>query len=286
MRTNRRGFSSVIAILLTAFLVVLSAGVLFLFVAESRISRSLFDGFSAYAGAEGAMEYALLKVKNHREGFEDVMKRSSDDGKVFVSADRRAAELGYSLSAFSKSYSGTLAPGEMEMIPLFFDKGRILSTVDGAAFKDPREGSSNVEKTSDFVLTSPRGLAWNLMGSDSSGKTFGIVGTGGVIDVVGNGISATVTAGSMRSVDANDDTTDQSVGIDHFLRTYDDIYLAVTNPNTEAIEYRVDSSNGFAKPAVSVSAVGKAGKSISNLEFKENRSRHFDALRYSLFNAD
>lgn len=52
MKTNRRGFSTVIAILLTAFLVVLSAGVLFLFVAESRISRSLFDGFSAYAGAE------------------------------------------------------------------------------------------------------------------------------------------------------------------------------------------------------------------------------------------
>lgn len=104
--------------------------------------------------------------------------------------------------------------------------------------------------------------------------------------MVGNGATATVTTGSMRSVDSNDDTTDVGVGIGDFLGDYEDAYLAVTNPGSSAIEYRVDSSNGFSKPAMSVSAVGKVGGVISNLEFKENRSRHFDALRYSLFNAD
>lgn len=90
----------------------------------------------------------------------------------------------------------------------------------------------------------------------------------------------------MRSVDANDDTTDVTVNLADFLEDYEDAYLAVTNPGSSPIEYRVDSSNGFSKPVMSVSAVGKAGNAISNLEFKENRSRHFDALRYSLFNAD
>lgn len=232
------------------------------------------------------MEYALLKVKNHREGFEDAMKRSSTDGKVFAFADRRAAEMGYSLSAFSKSYSGVLQPGQMEIVPLFFDKGKTLSTVDSAAFKDPRAGTSNVERTFDFTVSSDSPFSWNVMGSDASGKTYGIVGTGGLAAIVGNGSAATVTAGNMRSVDANDDTTDVSVNLADFLEDYEDAYLAVTNPGATPIEYRVDSSNGFSKPVMSVAAVGKAGNAISNLEFKENRSRHFDALRYSLFNAD
>ncbi|MDQ1344010.1 MAG: hypothetical protein QG650_730, partial [Patescibacteria group bacterium] len=113
----------------------------------------------------------------------------------------------------------------------------------------------------------------------------GIVGTGGLSDTVGNGASATVTSGDMRTVDANDDTTDVSMEIDRFVQTYEDSYLAITNPNSEPLEYRIDSSNGFSRPVVSVAAVGKSGKSISHLEFKENRTRHFDALRYSLFNA-
>lgn len=174
----------------------------------------------------------------------------------------------------------------MEIVPLFFDKGKTVSTVDSAAFKDPRENTSNVERTFDFVISSDAPFSWNMIGSDSDGRTYGIVGTGGVAAVVGNGASATVQAGSMRSVDSNDDTTDVGVDIGEFLEDYEDAYLAITNPGSSPIEYRVDSSNGFSKPEMSVSAVGKAGNAISNLEFKENRSRHFDALKYSLFNAD
>lgn len=103
---------------------------------------------------------------------------------------------------------------------------------------------------------------------------------------MGNSATATVTAGSMRSIDANDDTNDVLSDIADFLSTYEDVYLAVTNPNSETISYRVDSSNGFSLPEVSISAAGKVGTSVSNLEFRENRSRHFDALRYSLFNAE
>lgn len=285
MRTDRRGFSSVLAILLTAFLVVLSSGVLFLFVAESRISRSLFDGFSAYAGAEASMEYALLKIKNHREGFEDALRRNSPEGRVFSSANRRGAEIGYSISAFSTAHSGTLAPGEMEIVPLFFDKGTVLrANSTGLPFKDPRADSSNVERTSDFVVSAASDFSWNLIGSDSEGNTFGIVGTGG-ISGVGNGVSATVSSGFMRSVSPEGETEDRDVPIGDFLSRYDDVYLAITNPASVPLEYRIVSSNGFSKPSISVSAVGKAGSSVTNLEFKENRSRHFDALRYSLFDA-
>lgn len=50
--TNRSGFSTILAMLLTAFLVVLSAGVLTLFLSENRINHFLFDGIATYMGAE------------------------------------------------------------------------------------------------------------------------------------------------------------------------------------------------------------------------------------------
>lgn len=286
LRRSRSGFSSVLAILLTAFLVALSAGILFLFVAESRISRSLVDGFSAYAGAEGAMEYALLKVKNHREGFQDAMRRSSSDGMLFAAADRRGSQMGYVLDTFAKAYSGSVAPGEMDIVPLFFDRGRTLDTVDGLPFKDPRTGTTDVEETADFQLSGDLPFGWNLVGSDADGNTFGIVGTGSSSSSVGNSAAASVKNGTMRSVDANDDTVDATKGIASFLSDYAEIYLVVTNPGSTELAYRIESSNGFSKPVVTVSAVGKAGNAISNLQFKENRSRQFDALRYSLFSPD
>lgn len=49
---NRAGFSTIIAMLLTAFLIVLSAGILNLFLTENRINHFFFDGIATYMGAE------------------------------------------------------------------------------------------------------------------------------------------------------------------------------------------------------------------------------------------
>lgn len=49
---NNKGFSTIIAMLLTAFLIVLSAGILNLFLTENRINHFLFDGVATYMGAE------------------------------------------------------------------------------------------------------------------------------------------------------------------------------------------------------------------------------------------
>ena len=46
------GFSTILAMLLTGFLITLTAGVLFLFLSENRINQSLFTGTAAYHAAE------------------------------------------------------------------------------------------------------------------------------------------------------------------------------------------------------------------------------------------
>lgn len=81
---SQAGFSTILALLLTGFLLTLSAGVLFLFLSESRTNQALFNGIGAYYAADGASEYALLKIKNHREGFEDslVMTLTGATGNI------------------------------------------------------------------------------------------------------------------------------------------------------------------------------------------------------------
>ena len=49
---NRSGFSTIIAILMTAFLTILSAGILNLFVVENGMNHFLGDGIAAYMTAE------------------------------------------------------------------------------------------------------------------------------------------------------------------------------------------------------------------------------------------
>jgi hypothetical protein len=69
--SSRSGFSTLVALGITGFLLVLVTGMVTTFLTEMKITRSIYDGMVTYAGAEGAFEYAMLKIKNHREGFQD-----------------------------------------------------------------------------------------------------------------------------------------------------------------------------------------------------------------------
>ncbi len=282
---NSGGFATILAVLLMAFLVIIGSGILFLFMAEHRTNRSLFDGLSAFAAAEAGTEYALLKIRNHREGFQDALSFEAPEGRMETSAEiRRPSAWDYEIRSFATFHTGTLAPGEMEIFPLFFDKGHAFSTTAGRTFKNPNAGSSDVEETADFVLATDGEVSWNLVGSDDSGATSGLSGTGSAGRTVGNSPGAAVSEG-VRRYDLSGETVFETQTLGDFLSAYRDSYLVVTNPGTSDVKYSLQSSNGFAMPEIAVSAAGKSGKSVARLEFSENRSRHFDALRYSLFDA-
>jgi hypothetical protein len=55
-----------------------------------KLSRTSYDEVLAYANAEGMFEYAMLKVRNHREGFADSVENSELDGKILVPTTERA----------------------------------------------------------------------------------------------------------------------------------------------------------------------------------------------------
>ncbi len=54
-----------------------------------KLSRLEYDNIFTYSQAEGAFEYAMLKVKNHQDGFQDSMNSSDPDGKIFTGSTAR-----------------------------------------------------------------------------------------------------------------------------------------------------------------------------------------------------
>lgn len=73
----------------TGILLILVVGLASLYINEMKLSRLQYDNIFTYAQAEGAFEYAMLKVKNHQDGFQDSMSGSDVDGKMFTGSTTR-----------------------------------------------------------------------------------------------------------------------------------------------------------------------------------------------------
>ena len=278
---NKSGFSTIIAILLTAFLTILSAGILNLFMVENKMNHFLSDGVSAYMSAEWALEYSLLKSSNHREGFSDIITDSDKESELLQSiSSKKKTSISSILRASDTSYTGTIAPGNFELIPLFYDKGeRIQSSA-----KNPNKDTSAIIKTISFIVSQDGNLAWNINGNDSTGRTYGIAGTGGVNQSFGNDSNAYFKKGFSKQINTNNLMTANTQMIDHFLATYENNYLILSNISDNPITYHISGSDGFTLPERSFIASSTVGKSKQNIDFQENRSQLFDILKYSIFN--
>jgi len=184
------------------------------------------------------------------------------------------------LEASGRNYTGTIAPGDFEIIPLFYDNGM---TIQNSA-KNPNKNTSNIIKTNSFIVSQDGDINWNIIGNDASGKTSGISGTGGTLQSFGNTPNAVLQVGFQKRSDANDFLTAGTQTITAFLGTYENNYLILSNTSSNSVEYHISSPEGFSFPVRSILASGMVGKSKQNIEFHENRSKLFDILKYSVFN--
>jgi len=276
---NQSGFSTIIAILMTAFLTILSASILNLFVVENNMNHFLSDGISAYMGAEWALEYSLLKSTNHREGFSDVISRVDIESELLNNntSPSKKTIITSALEASWKSFTGTITPGGFEIIPLFYDKG---ITIDNTV-KNPNKNTSDLQKTNTFLVTQDGDISWNIIGNDSVGKTFGIAWTGGMSGSFGT-IWAAITEGFEKHMDGNE----MKAGIrtiENFLSSYTNNYLILSNISNNSIAYNISSTDSFSLPTRSIRSSSTVGKSKQNIDFFENRSRLFDMIKYSVF---
>ena len=283
------GFSSILAMLMTAFLLVLASGVLALVMREWRIGHSVYRGIVSYAGAEGSLEYGLLKVSRYRDGFQDAVTDADYDRGLLASNPsdiRRASDtlISYTMRNSGNAYSGTIRAGAFEVIPLFVDVGEPLQTTS----KHPNPTTPrSVVKTDIFRIQPTNGdLVWNMIGRDpTTGATVGMVGTGAALGTFGN--DATVAppndSGTMKRLSGAEFLRD-TYSITNFVTAYDDNYIILYNPSSADVTYTMSSHRDFSFPVRDVIASATVADMRQNLEFREDRSRLFDALKYSVFN--
>lgn len=113
----------------TGVLLVLAVGLANVFLSEMRINKMVYDGILAYSTAESTFEYAMLKVKNHREGFEDRLTATDIDSNLLSGNSPRTKDIKmtYEMSAQSVSRSFILSGGEYLILPLFVGQDNLLA---------------------------------------------------------------------------------------------------------------------------------------------------------------
>jgi hypothetical protein len=311
---NQSGFSTILALLLTGFLVTLAAGVLFLFLSENKINQSLFTGTAAYHAAEGATEYALLKIKNHREWFADALVFGGQPGGDIMSYEGnrigegkwpKAPRMGYEIISGGNSYSGSIDGGEFAVIPLFREKGLTVATQWARDLKNPKKPPSAFDAYIPVTgvrvsITSWEGLTWNVIGNNTAGDTFGISGKllGTItssspvssIGCVASSCAAPVsvlewsTLGDFRQY-SNGILSQSTRNVAGFLTGYRENYLILYNSKTNPVQYTLSAPAGeeFTFPTTRIKSVGKVRDSLVGLELYEAKSSVYDILKYSLF---
>jgi hypothetical protein len=311
---NQSGFSTILALLLTGFLVTLAAGVLFLFLSENRINQSLLTGTAAYHAAEGGIEYALLKIKNHREGFADTLVfggtswedvTNYEGNRIGEGRWPKAPRMGYEIVSGGSSYTGSIAAGEFAVIPLFREKWAVIATQWARDLKNPKKPAGAFDSYAGLTgitaqIVSGEGLTWNIIGNIPSGDSFGISGklvsslssTSLPISVgciASSCAPPTTTLGTTTEWDfreySNGVLSQSKKDIGTFLSNYQENYLILYNAKTSTVSYAVTAPTGqeFTFPATRIKATGKVRDSLVGLELSEAKSSVYDILKYSLF---
>ncbi len=277
-----------------AVLLIIVTGLAMTYIREMKLSRTSYDEVLAYANAEGMFEYAMLKVRNHREGFADIVTNSELDGKILVPTTERSKGMqsSYTIIANSQDYTSSLDPNNHLILPLFASQGVSLSWLS----KKPIH-NSDVQKVSNLSVDLGN-LSWTIVAMSGS-ESVGLTGSGD-IDASKKGIIRHKSSqcydkddGNIKScnlLEAWDEELqyfyDEEVGVPDFLTNTTDPYLMVFNDQSTTQSIRIASRTPFALPTLSVRAEAHKNDSTQVFQFTEDKSRYYDALKYGVYNTD
>lgn len=295
---NTSGFSLIMAIGTVAFLLVIVTSLSILYLRESRLSRYTYDDILASSNAEGMFEYAMLKAKNHREWFEDIVKKNEPDGNLLQPTLDRSKNLQweYSIVAASSGYTFDVPVQEHLIVPLFVSNEALLG---GATTSKKPQYHTGSQNATDFKITYINGLDWTIVAM--SGSTS--------IALTGNGNIDATTQWNIRiqASQCYHGNTGEEISCEHFdpkvrkdeklIYFYDikekvsdfldsktDPYLVIYNSNLDNQEIRLTSSNPFSLPTLIVESKSQKWNSSQIFRFSEDKSKYYDALKYGVYN--
>lgn len=152
---RHRGFSILMALGIIAVLMIMVTGVAVMYMREFKLSRLSYDEIISNASAEWAFEYAMLKIKNHADGFQDSMTGwtaadSDVDWSMFTLVTPRSEGMNIHYEIQANTWSSTPVNFDLKswqhlILPLFIDKGKEISAWKKS--KKPEENTSDLSPT-------------------------------------------------------------------------------------------------------------------------------------------
>jgi hypothetical protein len=276
-------------------LLIIVIGIATLYINEMRLSRISYDEVVASASAEWAFEYGMLKVRNHREGFEDeLIPTDPDGGLLSLSSDRsKNMKTSYIIKNASSNSTFSVEGNKHLIIPLFASDESLISWAvkSKKAIKNP-----SVRKVQWLQVSGLAWLSWTIVAMSWSQSVW----------LSWNGDITITTQWKIRERAA--DCYDSSGTITSCLWAYAEIleyfydtpsavwvflmsttisspYLMVYNPSgTRTIRVQSSSTTPFALPEMTIEASAQKNKSLQIFRFTEDKSRYYDALKYGIYN--
>ena len=311
--SSRRGFSILMALGATGVLLIIVIGMVSVFLTDMRLSRLQYDSILSSTQAEWAFEYAMLKVKNHRDGFADAMTTTSPDARIFSWASARTDKVAVAYTIDSQSVNTTFSGwlDRYTIIPLF--TGKCDTPMIDLTSCNPIEytGSTQVQNIIELSTWNPANLSWSIVAMSGS-ENVSISGTGNIW-------VWSIEIGTMRLADEKCFASDGSslVCVDSaWVRNpniaeslpyfYDltgstadfltgkpgskfagmnikDPYILIFSSWPDA-DITLKTNSPFTLPEMRITTEARKWDALQSIRFTEDKSRYYDALKYGVYN--
>lgn len=247
LHAQRWWYSIIAAVLMVGFLLVLTTSTLNLVLQEMQDGKGRQDYIKAYAGAEGALELALFKMKQSGYWYDDDTFQNSE----ILGVGNKIPKLSYEFESKVTSYSWSLAAYESDIIPLFWLDASWSGSV------------------SSITLDSEPNIVWNIIAQDS-----GVSGLWNFSEW--SFVWEKTYNEGLGELQYNSNVTIWSV-----LSGED--YLILYNPSSSDIDYLLSSSDGFTLPRATISSSAQVWKYTQNLETLVDNTKFLGILKYSIY---
>ena len=258
------GYSIIAAVMLIGFLLVLTASTFNLVLQELQDGRGRENYMKAYAGAEGALELALMQIKEQGYGYTWSLINSQD--LEYFWSGRKHGLMSYDIDSDTSAYSGALdvsgAPiplqaFDTDIVPLFTLQWASAATV--------------WIQSIDFDDTSGGDLIWNVIDA-----FWGLSWTGSFTDG-GMRISSREFNASQEKFELVDKNVWDFIGVGNAS------YLMIFNPTSNPIIYELESNELFTRPKSVIYSTSEVWDYSQNLATTVDNSEFLWILKYSIY---
>lgn len=303
--SSHRGFSIIMALGSIGVLMIIVVGMASVFLTDMRLSRLQYDAILSSTQAEWAFEYAMLKIRNHANGFADEMKSSSPDARIFSWETSRTDKVAvsYSIVSNAKKYVFSWGLDSYSIIPLF--SGKCDTLLDASSCDPSISDVKNQVKKIISLSTSwnPDTLSWNIVGMHD-GMNISISGTG-IIDGNETGLMR-VREEECFDEDSNNIACESAFSLEKITYFYDkkwtvEAFLSgisgsefaninITDPyllifsSWPSMNITLETDVPFTLPEMEIVAEARKWESLQAIRFREDKSRYYDALKFWVYN--